>query len=228
MNAKQRTYLQADLWPRACQVQGWDVRDRAKRLEVCGEALGREIESTNEIDSHDEFTTVKNHLLRLADSIQGASEDGDLTESWARVRREKIRRQVRCIALYPLEAPRGTHGAESYVRTMIREMCGRAGYEPEQFEQASFNSLLEALQFPQLVRLVKTLDARLNAHNRERNIIGMRVRAGHTLHDMYTAAQVPCPCKKCRVAASGASPDALPQATPGEPELDTTGENQPF
>ena len=228
MNAKQRMKLQAELWPNACHVQGWDVRDRAKRLEVCGEAIGRVIESTNEIDNHDEFTAVVNRLLKLADSLQGAAEDGDLTESWARTRREKVRRQVRCIALYPLESPRGIEGAEHYVRTLIRDMCGRAGYEPAQFESAPFAALLESMEFPQLARLVKTIDARLNGHNPERQIFGMRVRACHSLHDMLTAANVPCRCKKCQARPSIASPAPILQAVQAEPALDTTGNNQPF
>jgi hypothetical protein len=67
MTDKQQRWFNTALWPNACRAQGWKVTDRALKLRVVGEILGREISSTKEVGATREFDRVKNELLILAD-----------------------------------------------------------------------------------------------------------------------------------------------------------------
>jgi hypothetical protein len=67
MTAAQLKWFNTALWPNACRAQGWKVTDRALKLRVVGEILGREISSTKEVGATREFDRVKNELLILAD-----------------------------------------------------------------------------------------------------------------------------------------------------------------
>jgi hypothetical protein len=216
MTRSQLIHLQAELWPNAATTQGWDPRDRAKRLAVISDILGRPILSTTEIETNADFTLVKNRLLTLANSLSQSDPRS--------TRREKVRRQIKCLALYldsqplsqsdpsdqsdqsdssqhpessiqnpvsPVTTATLAH-ARNYVRKIIEHTCARAGFEPDPFRSAPFDSILHALSLPQLDRLVKTLDNRL--HNKK---TGLRQRAGHTLHQMNLAAGIPCPCRQC-------------------------------
>lgn len=58
MTKRQRITLMADLWPGACRVNGWKVSDRAKRIEILSQILGRNIESANEINNSTDFDAV--------------------------------------------------------------------------------------------------------------------------------------------------------------------------
>ena len=108
MTPAQRTHLFADLWPAACAAQHWDPRDRERRLEVCGDAVSRTISSANDLDSKDDYTAVKRHLLILAGDLKAAGEGAEANGE--RTRRWKIKQQLRCLAIYPLETPMGLTG----------------------------------------------------------------------------------------------------------------------
>lgn len=77
MTSKQRIKFFAELWPDACHGQGWQEEDRDLRLRVVSEAIGREVESVNDVNRTNEFDLLKARLLTLADSLAGAIEDGD-------------------------------------------------------------------------------------------------------------------------------------------------------
>lgn len=202
MTTAQRIKLMAELWPNACASQRWNAQDRAKRLDVINEILAqhpqpgrrRAITSTSDLDSDTDFTLVKTRLLMLADNLKAAGEDGKLTPNAIRTRLYKVRNQVKCLALYLPGTPHLTPrlAAQKYALEIIRDAANRAGYEPASFEEAKFESVLCALEFPALDRLVMTLNNRL--HNKRS---GFRVKAGHSLHDMLTGAGLRCACKQC-------------------------------
>lgn len=209
MTTPQRVKLMAELWPNACAVQGWNEKDREKRLDVINDILAqhprperrRAVSSTNDLDSDTDYTLVKTRLLMLADNLKAAGEDGKLIPNAIRTRREVIRRQVKCLALY-LVAPTAVRQdsrrlAQKYALEIIRDAANRAGYEPVCFEEAKFEKVLCALEFPALDRLVKTLNNRLHFKGTKTREPGYRVRAGHTLHDMLTGAGLRCACKQC-------------------------------
>jgi len=60
----------ADWWPRACETQGWRTDDREKRLEVLSEAVGRQLQSANDLDNSADIDQVKAHLGMLADDVE--------------------------------------------------------------------------------------------------------------------------------------------------------------
>jgi len=94
MTAAQRVYLMADIYPRACRCQGWDAKDRALRLRVLGQAVGREITSASELDSTADFDRVKAHLGMLADNLAATVETDRPELGRARRLRSVIRRQL--------------------------------------------------------------------------------------------------------------------------------------
>lgn len=200
MTARQRTKLMAELWPNACAVQGWSENDRDKRLEVINGILAehphharrRVIQSASELDEHTDFTLVKTRLEMLADNLRAAGEDGDLTPNAIRTRRQKVRQHIKCLRLYLDPRPSTLAAAQQYALEIIRDSAARAGYEPQCFDDATFERVLCQLEFGDLHKLMMTLNNRLN-HKK----YGYRVKAGHTLHDMLTQAGLKCPCKQC-------------------------------
>jgi hypothetical protein len=109
----------SELWPRAAAAQGWDPRDRDRRLAIINEVLAhhphparrRVITSTRDLDSNTDYTLIKNRFLLLADSLTGALEDGDLTPNALRQRREIIRRLIKQLADTLDQAPHNTEHA---------------------------------------------------------------------------------------------------------------------
>jgi hypothetical protein len=114
MTDRQRIFLMADLWPRACQTQGWSPNDRTARLREIGLALGRQIESANEIGTTQDFDRVKRHLQTLALNLRAAGE----TDADGRARR--LRNKV--IGYLAQIAPLiGQLEAERYVEAIIAD-----------------------------------------------------------------------------------------------------------
>jgi hypothetical protein len=74
MTAAQLKWFNTALWPAACRATGWRPADRARKLLVIGEIIGREILSTKEVGNTREFDKVKNELQLLAnpDSLTAA------------------------------------------------------------------------------------------------------------------------------------------------------------
>jgi hypothetical protein len=176
MTSNQRIHLMADLWPHAAAAQGWDPRDRTRRLAVINAVLAqhphpqrrRVIESARDLDSNTDYTLVKNRFLMLADSLTGALEDNDLAANALRQRREIIRRLIKDLAetfeeTAPQHGIRTTHHAEKYLLKIIRHTTARAGFEPESFQRAPFEKILSALDQPTLDHLIITLKTRLRS-----------------------------------------------------------------
>jgi hypothetical protein len=166
----------SELWPHAAAAQGWDPRDRDRRLAVINAVLAqhphptrrRIIESANDLDSNTDYTLVKNRMLLLADSLTGALEDGDLKMNALRQRREVLRRLVKNLAekfeeIDPQHGIRNTQHAERYLLKIIRHTTARAGFEPENFPRAPFEKILMALDQPTLDHLIITLKTRLRS-----------------------------------------------------------------
>ncbi|KAF0176478.1 MAG: hypothetical protein FD161_3017 [Limisphaerales bacterium] len=226
MTNRQRIFLMAELWPAACDYQGWASEDRELRMEVLSAAVQRPLASASEISTTADFDQVRQHLEALA---------GKLTQHDGRAARyrEKFRRQLRCLALY-------VEDATGYAKAVIRDKFHRAGCDPEGFAGADARRLAEWLSAAptvrfdrreqrmvegpsQLEQLVMTLDERL--HNAA---TGLRVKAGHTLHDMLTAAGLQCPCKDCsrrfvKLPAAAVEPEPEGELVPAGAE-----EEEPF
>jgi len=88
MTAAQRIHLMANLWPAACDAQGWAVGDREMRLQVLGEAVGRPVGSASDLDRRSDFDKVVAHLNLLAkpDDFNAAMLDVDPAEQQRRKR----------------------------------------------------------------------------------------------------------------------------------------------
>jgi len=88
MTAAQRIHLMANLWPAACDAQGWAVGDREMRLQVLGEAVGRPVGSASDLDGRSDFDKVVAHLNLLAkpDDFDAAMLDVDPAEQQRRKR----------------------------------------------------------------------------------------------------------------------------------------------
>lgn len=158
MTKNQRIHLMRDLWPAACRAQGWAPNDRARRIALCGLALGRKLQSTNEINSTDEFDRVKAHLLMAADNIQGAQEVDHPEAGDARRWRFMLERMVKCLAVY-------VGDTEAYLKPILSDQFG--GRHPE---------LLKAHE---IERLLMTVTSRTH---------GFRSQMGDTIEQMERKA----------------------------------------
>ena len=200
MNAKQRIFLMADLWPAACEFQGWPPNDREHRLAVLSEALRRPIASATEINALEDFDAVKAHLKLLANSLKGALESNDPALGRARRLRKKIIELVRCLNLYG--------EGDGFARKVIADGTRFAGAERASFAEMPLPRILEALTATprharsertgrleerpsQLDQVVMTLSRGLNGKK------GWRARAGHSVHEMLKAAGLDCGCARC-------------------------------
>jgi len=193
MTQRQMIYLNADLWPAACRFQAWAVKDRGKRLEVLAQLVGRPLESSTEIDSGKDFDAVRKGLQELAAKMP--LDDGGL----AARKRVKIHETLRCLDLYT--------EADGYFRSIVRDVCGTLGLDPEQFRTIALPRLVDSISAQpvwradrrgeayegdsDLERVMKTLNARVNGKT------GFRASAGDSVHDMLVAAGLKCFCKLC-------------------------------
>ena len=111
MTSKQRIAILADWWPRACEVQGWRRDDREKRLEVVSEAIGRRIETFNDLNNSDDIDKVKALLGMLSDEIKSTVELTPAGEEFGYRRR-----------LYWLIRKHARHlGGEPYILQLARD-----------------------------------------------------------------------------------------------------------
>ena len=218
ITARQRlTILQ--LWQRVCQERGWKSSDRILRLKTFGEILGRELESTDDIERIGECTKLMNELkVMLGVSVQAGIEADNLDINRARVLRHQILTElIPCLEIY-LDDVRGyiTEIMESKFRWRKTDRPARdisindLSAEPirkwsvREKKMKDWSSQLDQLQY--------TLAARLNS---------LRNKSGDTIHDMKKRASVPCGCSIC-VSANNAN--ALVATLNEEPEK----EEQPF
>lgn len=203
MTTAQRIFLIAKgrgLWASACRAQGWNEEDRDLRLNVLSEALRRPISGSGEINAREDFDAVKAHLQMLANSLKGALESDDPNLGRARRLRNKIYELVRCLNLY-------TDG-EAIAREIIKDGTHRAGMEAQPYDTLPLPRILESLTATpryvpskrterveerpsRLEQIVMTLSRELNGKR------GWRAKAGDSIHEMLTAAGLPCACKEC-------------------------------
>jgi hypothetical protein len=89
MNKDQRNLYFGRLWPEACKVQKWTVKDNKKRREVTSEATGRE--SAADLDE-DGITALFDHLRWLADpySLEKAMPVANPELGWQANRRRQL------------------------------------------------------------------------------------------------------------------------------------------
>lgn len=155
MTPSQRISLHAEWWPAACAAQHWDPRDRAMKLRTLGQAVGREITSSSQLNKRDDIDRVKSYLLALADDVDAAGELDHPELGRARRLRVAILEEVNRV---------GDH----YARAIIADKCARAGIEHASFDilpMAAILASLDAIPFPNgapslLDQLIITLKCR--------------------------------------------------------------------
>jgi hypothetical protein len=197
------------LWKAGCEGQGWTAAagwskemTEAKRhelLERCGFA------SLTEVDKREGFDRVKNALLLLQDNVAAGAES--VQDGQARRIRAVIEGQLLpCLALY-VEEP------QAYFLEIIRDKTRwlHDGQGPVR------DIRLEDLSNRPVVRVVNgepqesdsELEQALSTLSRAVDVF--RRKAGHSGHDMRTAAGLPCACAACRnqsgVVVEGAAAD---------------------
>ncbi len=74
MTYNQRISLFAERWPAACAAQGWDANDRAFRLDVISQAVGRRITSARQLNNTVDIDRVYAHLGMLATNVAATIE----------------------------------------------------------------------------------------------------------------------------------------------------------
>lgn len=171
-------------WNAVCKDRGWKAGDRDLRLRTLGEILGRELTTMDAIGRLDECTKVLHELnAMLGVSVQSGKEAVDQGINRQRNARWLIENEILpCLAIYPLDQPRGRAGAEGYLLTVLTDKSrwlkvDRPTREPrlDDFDDRTTQQILW------------TLSARLNAQ---------RKAAGHTGHAMKTAAGAKCDCAR--------------------------------
>jgi hypothetical protein len=180
MNPKQNTLYWRE-WgalTRACKAAGQAVPDRHD-LHV--RALGSD-------KSHKSFTNAEfDKVLGVFRSYsQPAAVDQQLRQlGQPRARKlHKVGELLKCLALYVEDAP-------AYAREIIRDKVDKGSWR----NVTAIEDLSEQAPHPdrpsQLEQLIMTLERALNGKT------GLRAKAGHSLHDMRTAAGLKCTCLIC-------------------------------
>lgn len=166
------------MWARVCRAAGWTdkaqcERERKAFLARCG------FSSLTLVDKIDGFTKVKNELqILLTPDLQAAREADDQGINRARNLRFVIRHELLpCLALYE-PAPGGY---------LITVLAGQGRWRTT--DRPEVDPALEDFGEAVLKRVMMTLNARIQEKRRA---------AGHSLHEMKTAAGVKCDCKVCR------------------------------
>jgi len=175
----------------------------------------RHLKSASELDHLKDVDAVKTLLLMLADDVDAADEHGKPERGHGRRWRDVLADHMKCLALYPLDQPMGLGGAQAFVQTIINDKFNHA----RQFQSMTLEDVDDRPRFvenkrigkldekpSQMEQLLWTVNARLNGKS------GYRAKAGHSMHDMYMAAGLPCWCKRCVSKSNSAAP-----ASAGEP-----------
>ncbi len=178
----------------------------------------RHLISASELDHRADVDRVKILLLLLADNLNAADEHGKPERGAARRWRDVLADHMKCLALYPLEQPMARAGAEAYVQTLIDHKFNHGRVDKMWLEDVDerprfvHNERTGQLDEKpsQMEQLLWTVNQRLNGKT------GYRASAGHSMHDMYMAAGLPCWCKRC---VSGGNQAAFAQAMAGVPPL---------
>lgn len=201
------------------------------------EPLRTEITSASQLNQTDDVDRVKALLLFLAGNLKATQELDNHEGSARRTRHVIVQERLRCLALYPLTEPMGLAGAEKLLAKLLRDFVNKG----RRFETVTLDDLSEDPQFyrrkgstdwhegpSQLQRVIMRLDALLNTNNKKTGKQGYRAAAGHSLHDMKTAAGLPCDCAGiCRVKAMHQA--AVPAgADEAETAVEMLEEGDPF
>lgn len=205
--------LKSKLWPAACRVREWDVKDREFQMTTLSEILGRRIESSNDIGRVDEFTKVKLQL-------EAWSQPGDLHRAVRTIRNPRrvleykvMNDQAALLAVLnafeqgrEIDAPdqltvEDHSRAEHYITELMRSR-----FRTEDITQVSevvkprFRKDAQGQWVPtgqeksDLECLRDTLDARISA---------LRRGTPWSWHDLRMRAGVPCECATfCRDRAT--------------------------
>lgn len=259
MTSKQRITMMADWWPQACESQGWRQTDRELRLRVLslavsfaftcqqefraalvdydllrvspGKASFRDLKSANELNVTTDVDAVKRVLLMMGDNIKGAEEVARPEHGQSRRYRDLLRDQRKCLAIYPLDKPMGSSGAEAFIQAILNDKFNHGRrHENMTLEDVDDaprfapNSGGEMVEKPsQIEQLVMTVAQRLNGKN------GFRATAGHSMHEMLASAGLPCACKACCIArARVPRPFFVPALEQPVAVLEIEPENCPF
>ena len=201
------------LWAAACRCQGWDrehgfkVADvNAKRHEVLQE-LG--FASLTHVDKREGFDRVKARLNVLCSRIEGAVDEVDVHQGDRRRLLFRMQSLIRCLCVYmhPDEAGKYVHKicTDKFAwRGAITRGWEELDHRPRPAEPLNGQPRLRPSE---LEELIITISGRLNGRN------GFRAKAEHSVHDMLTAAKLPCECAHC---ARGGRATRVP-AMPGKP-----------
>ena len=190
----------------------------------------RHLKSATDLNDTTDVDAIKVLLLMLADNLNATDEHGKPERGHGRRWRDVLADHIKCLALYPGQQPMGLAGAQAFVQTIINDKFNHN----RQFQTMTLEDVDDRPRFienkrtgrieekpSQMEQLLWTVNARLNGKN------GYRAKAGHSMHDMYTAAGLPCACRACLSAAAVASLSPLERAQLGLPPLPQTATPQP-
>jgi bacterioferritin-associated ferredoxin len=184
MTKSQRIYLMG-LWREACEAQHWDHRDETRRHRLYEEVLG--VEKRFSHFTNDDFGRVKARLMMLADKLEGAIEDGNPKIDQGRRWRAVLDEHRRCLALYVPDP-------DAYIAAIARDKFGTPHLDEISPEPPApfMNRYGRLIERPSpLEQLLMTVNQRINGKT------GLRNKAGHTIHEMRTAAGLQCSCRDC-------------------------------
>ena len=225
MTERQRIALQADWWPAAARAQGWKTGDRDLRLRVCAWAVSllnpsqaelleainsdrtpeRWLASTNDLDNKADVDRVKACLGMLADDLNQTAEVGQPQFGSARRKRDLIRSQLKCLALFE-EHPR------RYLQRLVCDLFnhGLPGLTIRDLSDVPKASPGRKSPSP-LDRLVMRLAAIVNQKRNENVFAPVYAHLNSpqplTIHEMKWEAGVPCDCSACKaLRAHGRAP----------------------
>jgi hypothetical protein len=159
----------------------------------------RHLKSASELNHREDVDRVKVLLLMLADNVKGTDEHGKPERGHARRWRDVLDDHLKCLALYPFEQPMGRDGAQAFLQTIIDHKFNHGSVSKMTLEDVDerprfvHNERTGQLDEKpsQMEQLLWTINARLNGKT------GHRAKAGHSMHDMYLTAGLPCWCKRC-------------------------------
>jgi hypothetical protein len=250
MTNNQRIALQADWWPAACRAQGWKASDRALRLRVCSWAVSlenptqlmlldainsdrtpvRALESTSDLDNKADVDRVKACLGMLADSVKLTGEVGQPQFGSARRKRDVIRSQIKCLALFEAQPKR-------YVATLIQDMfAAKLGGDVtiKELTDVSPGKFPNGGERPSdlnrlLMRLSQIVNDKRNQNELQPAYKQLQGTQPLTIHEMKITAGVVCDCKYCTSLRARPGAPLLPPLPVEEnwsdfdPELDPAG-----
>lgn len=210
-------------WSAACKAQGWtrDSGMSSKQIDSHRKDLLKRagFGSLTHVDRTVGFGRVLAELGLLLTKVTSAIEHDHPEIDAGRRKRWVIRNRILpCLGVY-------VRDPEAYMRSVLRDKFDwrrvQSGYalplllddltDDPVFRNKSDGKIVE--QPSQLDQVMYTLGRIVQKHRKE---------AGHSMHDMRIAAQIPCRCDDCISGAVSAPEEALCAA--GNPDPD----NEPF